>query len=51
MNVSLDNVFGTLIAYSLFRILDNFAVKNKIEILKQGVYIEENVDLLTDKKD
>lgn len=34
MNVTLDNIFGTLIAYSLFRILDNFAVKNKIEVLK-----------------
>lgn len=40
MNVTLDNLIGTLIAFSLFTILDKIAVRNKIEILKQGVYLD-----------
>ena len=52
MNYLLDSVFGLFIAYVLFRILDYFAVKNDIEILKSGVYMDEKVDLVDkDRKD
>ena len=52
MNYLLDSIFGLLIAYVLFRILDYIAVKNDIEILKSGVYMDEKVDLVDkDRKD
>lgn len=43
----MDIVFGTLISYGLFRLVDWFAVSNGIEILKSGVYYDEKVDLTT----
>jgi hypothetical protein len=52
MNYLLDSIFGLFIAYVLFKILDYFAVKNDIEILKSGVYMDEKVDLVDkDRKD
>ena len=50
MNSTLDMVFGTLICFALFKLIDWFAVKNNIEVLKQGVYVDEKVDLV-DKKE
>jgi hypothetical protein len=43
-------VFGTLIAYILFKIVDHIAVKHNIEILKHGVYTDESVDLISNLK-
>lgn len=51
MNMTLDMVFGTLISYILFRLVDWFADKNQIEVLKHGVYMDEKVDLINEGKD
>lgn len=52
MNLALDTLFGLMIAYMLFKIVDHVAVTNGIEVLKHGVYMDETVDLVsTDTKD
>ena len=52
MNLVLDTLFGLMIAYLLFKIVDHVAVTNNIEILKHGVYMDEKVDLVSsDTKD
>ena len=52
MNLVLDTLFGLMIAYVLFKIVDHIAVTNNIEVLKHGVYMDEKVDLVSaDKKD
>lgn len=52
MNMVLDTVFGLMIAYVLFKIVDHIAVTNNIEVLKHGVYMDEKVDLVSiDKQD
>jgi len=52
MNLVLDTLFGLMIAYVLFKIVDHIAVTNNIEVLKHGVYMDEKVDLVsTDNKD
>ena len=43
----LDTVFGLMIAYVLFKIVDHIAVTNNIEVLKHGVYLDEKVDLVS----
>jgi hypothetical protein len=47
MNLLLDTLFGLMIAYLLFKIVDYVAVTNNIEILKHGVYTDEKVDLVS----
>ena len=47
MNLCLDMIFGTLIAYILFKIVDHIAIKHNIEVLKHGVYTDESVDLIS----
>lgn len=49
MNLSLDCVFGLILAYILFKIVDHYAVKYNIEVLKSGVYMDESVNLLNDQ--
>jgi len=49
MNLSLDCIFGLLIAYILFLIVDHYAVKYNIEVLKSGVYMDESVNLINNK--
>lgn len=49
MNLTLDMVFGSIISYFLFSIIDWWAARNNVEVLKQGVYLDEQVDLVTDK--
>ena len=52
MNLLLDTLFGLMIAYLLFKIVDHVAVTNNIEVLKHGVYMDEKVDLVSsDTKD
>ena len=52
MNIVLDTLFGLMIAYLLFKIVDHVAVTNNIEVLKHGVYLDEKVDLVsTDTQD
>lgn len=46
MNLILDMIFGTLISYILFKLVDWFADKNNIEVLKSGMYVDEKVELL-----
>jgi hypothetical protein len=45
LNHSLDCTFGLVICYWLHKSLDNYAVRNNIEVLKSGVYVGEEVDL------
>jgi len=47
MNMLLDTLFGIIIAYALFKIVDHIAVTNNIEVLKHGVYMDEKVDLVS----
>lgn len=47
MNMVLDTIFGLMIAYLLFKIVDHIAVTNNIEVLKHGVYLDEKVDLVS----
>ena len=47
MNIVLDTLFGLMIAYLLFKIVDHVAVTNNIEVLKHGVYLDEKVDLVS----
>lgn len=49
INVTVDNVLGTLVSYAIFRMVDHFAVQNSIEVLKSGVYYEEKADLTASK--
>jgi len=52
MNMVLDTIFGLMIAYLLFKIVDHIAITNNIEVLKHGVYMDEKVDLVsTENKD
>ena len=52
MNLLLDTLFGLMITYLLFKIVDHVAVTNNIEVLKHGVYMDEKVDLVSsDTKD
>ena len=46
MNSTLDMFFATAMSYGMFKLIDWFAVKNNIEVLKQGVYVDEKVDLI-----
>ncbi len=50
MNMFLDTIFGLMIAYALFKIVDRIAVTNNIEVLKHGVYMDEKVDLVSENK-
>ena len=50
MNLVLDTLFGLMIAYVLFKIVDHIAVTNNIEVLKHGVYMDEKVDLVSTDK-
>ena len=43
MNMALDTIFGMFLNWTLFRIVDYFAVKYEIEVLKSGVYTDEEV--------
>ena len=45
MNFMLDMIFGTLLAYILFKIVDHLAVTHNIEVLKQGMYTDADVNL------
>ncbi len=47
MNMVLDTIFGLMIAYLLFKIVDHIAITNNIEVLKHGVYMDEKVDLVS----
>jgi len=49
MNLSLDAIFGLMIAYVLFKIVDYYAIKYDIEVLKSGVYMDESVNLLNNE--
>jgi len=46
MNHSLDCTFGLLICYGLFKLVDLMAVTYGIEVLKSGMYMEEEVTLV-----
>lgn len=46
MNSTLDMIFGTIISYIFFILIDWWADLNNIEVLKHGVYMDEKVDLV-----
>ena len=46
MNLVMDLVFGLAISYFLYNIIDHYAVKYNIEVLKSGVYMDESVNML-----
>jgi hypothetical protein len=46
MNSTLDMIFGTIISYIFFMLIDWWADLNNIEVLKHGVYMDEKVDLV-----
>jgi len=48
MNLILDCFFGLVLAYFLFLLIDYYAVKYNIEVLKSGVYMDESVKLIND---
>ena len=45
MNILTDVAFGTFLSFLLFKLVDYIAMKNKIDVLKQGMYYDENLDL------
>ena len=47
MNLWGDVTVGTLLNYALFGLLDHYAVKYGIEELKSGMYVTEDVNLVT----
>ena len=49
-NHVLDCFIGTVLAYVMFRIVDNVAVHYHIEELKSGVYMDESVNVLSENQ-
>lgn len=50
INLTLDCFLGVLIAYGVFTIVNNLAVRFGIEILKSGVYTHKSVSLIDGKE-
>ena len=50
MNLWGDVTVGTLLNYAFFELLDHYAVKYGIEELKSGMYVTEDVNLVTTDK-
>lgn len=48
MNFLLDSIFGLVLAYIFFKIVDHYALKYNIEVLKSGVYMDESVNLVNE---
>ena len=45
MNIMTDVLIGTFLSYLLFRVLDYVARRLKLDVLKQGMYYDEGLDL------
>ena len=51
INLTLDCFLGVLIAYGVFSIVNNLAIRFDIDVLKSGVYTHKSVSLIDGKEE